>query len=234
MKAMPQTGVAIVPHGVQIPRRCTRKPLDKNNVFTLSYLGRINPIKNIESLIQAGVILNRRGITRWQLLIAGEGEGAYVSSLLNLISSLGLQDQVKLIGEVHGHSKEGLFSRTDVLILPSHRENFGLVVAEALARGIPVIASKGTPWEGIESAKCGLWVSADPQSMAKAIIRIMHMPLKSMGRRGRRWMSKLFTWGKVACDMYQVYEIAQGRDLSHLRSSSDRFVLPASAQALIR
>jgi glycosyltransferase involved in cell wall biosynthesis len=73
-----------------------------------------------------------------------------------------------LVGEVLSEAKKRLFENSDVAVVPSHTENFAIVVAEALAHGVPVIASMGTPWNRLDEMKCGLWVDNDAVSLADA------------------------------------------------------------------
>ena len=80
-----------------------------------------------------------------------------------------------------------------------------MVVAEALAHSVPVIASKGTPWQRVEKMGCGLWVGNDPNSLARAIRQMSAMPLREMGQRGRQWMQDEFSWDRVARDMAELY-----------------------------
>lgn len=110
-----------------------------------------------------------------------------------------------MAGAVLGEAKKKLFEDSDVVIVPSHSESFSLVVAEALAHGVPVIASKGTPWSGLEQKQCGLWVENDPESLAGAIRKISGMPLREMGLRGRDWMLREYTWGSVGQRMLGLY-----------------------------
>jgi len=110
-----------------------------------------------------------------------------------------------MLGHVDGDAKKEFFENADVLIAPSHTENFGLVVAEALAHCVPVIASRGTPWSRVEEAGCGLWVDNDPVSLAGAMQRIHSMPLRDMGVRGREWMQREFAWDALAERMTHVY-----------------------------
>jgi glycosyltransferase involved in cell wall biosynthesis len=100
-----------------------------------------------------------------------------------------------MVGHIVGHKKEHAFEEADVLVVPSYTENFGIVVTEALARGIPVIASTGTPWQKLEEVGCGLWVANDPKSLATAIETMNQLPLKQLGEKGRAWMQKEFDWG---------------------------------------
>jgi len=81
-----------------------------------------------------------------------------------------------------------------------------MVVAEALAYGVPVIVSKGTPWKRLEEIGCGLWVDNDPESLAKSIEQMSRMPLREMGQRGREWMAKEFSWPLIAEKMTDLYK----------------------------
>lgn len=201
---LPRLMVRVIPNGVDIPSDL--KPGALHEDFRLLFLGRLHPIKAIESLLQAcGKLRDTPGLP-WRLAIAGWGEEAYVSELKQQIEILGVQDRVSLLGPVVGPTRQRLFEDSDVVIVPSHSESFGLVVAEALAHGVPVIASKGTPWQEVEKRGCGLWVENAPDALASAIARIHSMPLKDMGKRGRDWMQRYFTWDVVGKRMLNLYE----------------------------
>ena len=112
---------------------------------------------------------------------------------------------LRFCGPVSGEEKEKQFREADVCVVPSFSENFGMVIAEALATSVPVIASEGTPWSEIEKHGCGFWVESDPQSLVDAINRISGGPLASMGQKGREWMERDFTWPSIAQRMNEVY-----------------------------
>jgi glycosyltransferase involved in cell wall biosynthesis len=117
-----------------------------------------------------------------------------------------------MMGEVLAEAKKSLFECSDVALVPSYTENFAIVVAEALAHGVPVIASKGTPWSRLEQMKCGLWVDNDPQTLADAIRSISTMPLQDMGLIGREWMEREFSWRSVTEQMLDLYHRCAARD----------------------
>lgn len=204
----------IIANGVEIPE--TVEHVDGNGTLRLVYLGRLDPKKGIENLLEACKLLVGRARWQWSLTIAGTGELHYSETVRARIEALGLTGWVKMVGEVTGESKLRLFENADVVVVPSHTENFGMVVAEALAHGVPVIASKRTPWSRIEETRCGLWVQNNPENLAKAIERMRETPLQAMGQRGREWMQKEFSWDERASEMMEVYTKLANRSSSDL------------------
>lgn len=203
VKIFPGVKCVVVPNGVEIPEKVNHSRT--TGPLRLTFLGRLNPIKGIENLLAACNILKSSASVMYSLTIAGAGDQAYIRTLRDKIASLSLSRQVTLIGEVWGEEKQKLFEDTDIVVVPSYKENFGMVVAEALAHGLPVIASKGTPWQRLEEMKCGLWVDNNPESLATAIRQMSEMPLDEFGRRGLEWMQKEFSWdgrAKLLIDTY--------------------------------
>lgn len=201
-KRFPRLRAVVIPNGVDVPQILRRKA--SNGRLRLLYLGRLHPIKGIELLLEACGIVGELS-PDWHLYIAGTGSPSYVDFLKTKVQELGLSKQVEFVGEVFEEKKEALFARSDVALVPSHVENFGIVVAESLAHAVPVIASKGTPWIGLETNRCGLWVDNDPESLATAIRKIRTLPLQEMGQRGRDWMEKDFSWESLSGEMLALY-----------------------------
>jgi glycosyltransferase involved in cell wall biosynthesis len=197
----PDMRTVIVPNGVEVPGDVRKA--DSSGIFRVTYLGRLHPIKGIERLLEACKLLDQS--ERWHLNIAGSGESGYANSLQVKVAELALEQHVDFIGEVSGEAKESLFANSDVVVAPSYAENFGMVIAEALAHEVPVIAGKGAPWAGLQTNACGLWVDNDSQSLAAAIRSIRIMPLREMGRRGRCWMERDFSWQSVSSQMLAVF-----------------------------
>ena len=229
----PDVDVVIIPHGIQIPAQVTH--IDGSGALRLLYLGRLDPKKGVEYLLTACKMLTEHSELSWSLTIAGSSDAGYTETLRTKIKELGLSVQedgraqsplshqggtgmekawaghVKLVGHVLGEAKERLFQNADILVVPSYTENFGVVVAEALAHGIPVIASTGTPWSRLEEMGCGLWVNNDPESLAKAIEQMSRLPLREMGQRGRDWAKEEYRPAMRAQDMVRCYERAYKR-----------------------
>jgi glycosyltransferase involved in cell wall biosynthesis len=112
--------------------------------------------------------------------------------------SLELNERVKFHGLVRDGDKEQEFFDADVVVVPSFKEAFCLVVAESLAHGVPVIAATGTPWQRLGTVGCGMWVDNAPETLARAIEMSQHMPLREMGALGREWMQREYSWSGIA------------------------------------
>ncbi|MHB8383760.1 MAG: glycosyltransferase family 4 protein [Candidatus Binataceae bacterium] len=194
----------IVGNGVEIPDRVSRTK--SPGKLRLGFIGRIDPKKGLENLLDACAILAGRGSPAFSLAIAGSGARDYGRTIAARVAALAERADVSMAGEVRGEAKERWFSQCDVLVAPSFTENFGLVIAEALAREVAVIASRGTPWSILEARGCGLWIANDPPSIADAIERAATMPLAEMGARGRALMIEKFSWQRCAREMMRCYE----------------------------
>lgn len=199
----------VVPNGVPIPDK-TAEPSASPPVRLL-FIGRIDPKKGIENLLDACRLLDERAACDWTLTIAGSGEAEYLRSIEAHIDTLGLRTRVTMAGEVLGDNKAAVFLNADIAVVPSHTENFGIVVAEALAHGVPVIASRGTPWSEIPKHGCGLWVDNDPQSLCDAVCQLIESDLLLSGERGRRWMVEEFTWDARGQQMLDVFQQIRAR-----------------------
>jgi glycosyltransferase involved in cell wall biosynthesis len=200
VRRFPRARTAVIPNGVVLPET---QSAQVSSEFRMVFLGRLDPIKGLENLIAACSLL--RLPRPWRLTLAGSGKTAYEKLLDDQIRSAGLGDRVRRIGALAAEGKAAFFAEADVLILPSHSENFGIVVAEALAHGVPVIVSSATPWSRVNEMGCGLSVNNDPQSLAMAMTQIAESDCVDMGRRGRAWMQKEFSWDSIADRVAAVY-----------------------------
>jgi glycosyltransferase involved in cell wall biosynthesis len=115
---------------------------------------------------------------------------------------------------VYDAEKRRLHQQSDLFILPSITENFGLSIAEALAAGLPVITTQGTPWQGLAAHECGWCVERDADSLAEALREAMELSdadRRNMGERGREWMRRQYAWPEIAAEMRYLYEWVLGR-----------------------
>lgn len=201
-KIFPHLAYRLITNGIEIPDEVYVLKRKKTDRLQILYIGRIDPKKGIENLLKALSLLSD---VKYHLTLCGTGETKYLNSIKAICASCGIDNNVHFAGHLDGQDKFNAFLNSDICIVPSHIENFGMVVAEALAHGIPVICSKGAPWSGLDKHGCGIWTDNDPNSLAQAIGRIRTMDLPAMGRRGRQWMASDFNWSSIANKMIALY-----------------------------
>ncbi len=199
---IPNADVVVIPNGVDWPEWLPERRHDHNAPLHLLYMGRIHPIKGLDNLLHA---VAQAAPAQVRLRICGEGNPTYTAGLRELAHQLALGDRVEFAGHVEGSRKRDAFLRADALVLPSHSENFGVAVAEGLAYGLPVIAARGTPWEGLETRGCGLWTHNTPEALARAIRVVARADRITMGVKGREWAKEEFAWPVIAGKMAAVY-----------------------------
>jgi len=115
---------------------------------------------------------------------------------------------------LHGVAKDEAFAHASLFILPTRSENFGNVVAEALAQGVPVITTTGAPWVGLLEHGCGWWIAPDAPALASTLREAMTLPpteLRAMGERGRSWMHATHSWERVAQAMAEAYRALRSK-----------------------
>lgn len=207
--------VAIIPNGIDVPEFNGNERVAPGGAgVRMLFLGRLHPIKGIEMLLKAWQELQDR-YPQGELVIAGGGEKSYVQSLHEQAGKLGLA-RVSFPGPVFGAEKERQYRTSNLFVLPTKTENFGMAVAEALARGLPVVTTRRAPWPGIEERGCGWWIERTEPELVKALdhaLQLGPIELDRMGRRGRQWMIEEFDWRAIARQMKAAYHWArQGGD----------------------
>ncbi|WP_300440584.1 glycosyltransferase [uncultured Mameliella sp.] len=195
--------IAVVPNGLTLPDLAPRSDRDLRSIL---FLSRIHPKKGVDFLLQAWATLQAE-FPGWEIVIAGIDENGHEADLKALTRNLGLS-RVRFVGEAHGDAKQKLYRDADLFVLPTHAENFGLVVAEALAQETPVITTRNAPWQGLESEACGWWIDLDQGLLTDTLRQALSRPaqdLAAMGRRGRAWVQRDFAMSQVAEKMREVY-----------------------------
>lgn len=202
--------VAVIPNGIDVPNTASTV-LRPNEPRQVLHLGRIHPKKGIDRLLRAWALL-ADATNGWELRIVGPSEGGHAEALQALALGLGLAN-VRFEGPIHGDAKAAAYAGAELFVLPTLHENFGMVVAEALAQGTPVISTIGAPWEGLAIERCGWWVEHGPDPLAAALRESMALSDEAraqMGARGRAWMQRDFTWEAIAEKMERLYRWCAG------------------------
>ncbi len=206
---------AVIPNGVDLPEHVEHVDAVGHGgepALRVVFLGRLHPVKGIENLIAAFARFRAGAGVSASLTLAGGGEPAYVASLRARIVELGIEGEVAMPGPVGDEAKRALFARADVVVVPSFRESFGIVVVEALAHEVPVIAGRATRGGRLAEEGAGLWVDNAPDALAEALARIVSMPRREMGRRGRAWVERELTWDGVARRTLALYRSLDGHE----------------------
>jgi len=181
-------------------------PARGSDRFSFLFLGRMGAEKGIVPLLAAYAKFRERfpGVAGALKLIGPDLQGY----LAGLDVDLSARD-VEYSPGVFGDEKIMALRAADCLILPSYSENFGNVVAEALACETPVITTTGTPWSEIEEVGCGLYVEPEAEALYQAM-KAMYLKSpeerREMGRRGREYVLKNFNWEDKARELFKHLE----------------------------
>ncbi len=218
--------IAIVPPGVDLDRF---KPLDQRRARQhldvspdhqmILFVGRIQPLKGIDTLIKALAILKMREPAIAQnvcvAIIGGdpnpdsELERTEFERLNSLRAELGLDDLVTFLGAKDQDTLVYYYSAAEIVVMPSHYESFGMVALEAMACGVPVIASDvGGLSFSIEDGFNGYLVPGrNPQALAEKIILILkHRVLRDqLSEQAHSWV-KHYSWVNIAGEILEVFE----------------------------
>ena len=202
--------IAIIPIGVPMPTG-EQRPSGDRKIHSALFLSRIHPVKGLLNLVAAWDKARPEG---WRMIVAGGNEEGHLQQLERTIRETGLQGDFEVVGHVEGEAKEKLFRGADLFILPSLSENFGLVIGEALSYGVPVITTRGTPWQTLVANHCGWWVEVGVESLAEAIRDATSRSdddRHEMGERGRMLVENEFSWSSAAAKTIDVYKWILGR-----------------------
>jgi glycosyltransferase involved in cell wall biosynthesis len=198
--------IAVIPNPVHITTEFINPAVAKDQL-RIGYLGRVHPRKNIERLIYAWDKLGKK-VADCELIIIGAGDETYHQFLKNESARLNLGNVI-FTGFLSGMEKDRALESLSYLVVPSDFENFGMIVPEALIKGIPVIASKGTPWEELNTHHCGWWVDNDVDTLAATLEAAMDAPeekRQEMGRNGQKLVMGNYSTEVVAKKMIRLYE----------------------------
>ncbi|MCM4155366.1 glycosyltransferase [Gramella sp. AN32] len=199
--------IAVIPNGIDLtefPKFEKFKTTEKKILF----LSRIHQKKGIENLIEAWSQIPKIVKENWSINIVGNGEEKYCEELQDLLIDKGLSEQIFIKGPMYGEDKLKEYQDADLFVLPTYSENFGIVIAEALACNTPIITTKGAPWEELETTQSGWWIDIGVEPLREALEEALQTPpetLSRMGENGRRLIEEKYSIEAVAKQMEELY-----------------------------
>lgn len=236
--------IVVAPFGIAIPDAAAAPPrwsAAAGGRRVALFVSRVHPKKGLVNLLEAWARLRaeaaagRDGRPPWCLVIAGPDEAGHKAELLALAAARGLVVEdvpppttgplataadVVFTGPVFDVQKTSLYQRSDLFVLPTHSENFGVVVLEALACGLPVLTTKGAPWGELEDvgptgragrgpARAGWWIDigVDPLvTTLREVMRASDAELLEIGANARRFATDRYSWLAATRSMREAYE----------------------------
>lgn len=206
--------IAVIPNGIDIDKYPCRLASKYDNVKKqILFLSRIHPKKGIEVLINAWANIVPY-YPNWNVVIVGNGESNYIKILDHLIQEKKIDSSVKILPPAFDDNKYKLYSESSLFCLPSYSENYGMVIAEALSCGVPVITTKGTPWELLLTSKSGWWIELTQENLERTLKEAINCGTKElfeMGQRGSQMVRENFYYIEVAKKLKEVYEWILGK-----------------------
>ncbi len=197
--------VVVAPNGVDVPDLETLPNKPQNHPRRLLFLSRIHPKKGLDLLINAW---NQLRPADWALEIAGPDEGGHQTELERMIDRMGLQGSIVFSGAYDDDAKWRVYRTADAFVLPTRTENFGIVIAEALACETPVLTTEGAPWGFLSEAGCGWSVPISVEGILSGLRELTTTPagqLQMMGQRGRTLVRQRFAWSVASGPLNEAY-----------------------------
>ena len=208
------TPTITLPLGVDKPEILPKAKTEIRSLYNIPankpivlFLSRLHYKKRPDLLIESLGELCKLG-QEFHLIMAGSGEDDYVNYLQNLVKDNSLSESTSFVGFVSGRKKDLLLQGSDIFVLPSFSENFGIAVAEAAIAGLPIIITPGVQIAPeIASANAGLIVEGEKAALISALSQLLSSPqLRSqMGQNAQKLASQRYSWEVIAKQLIYFY-----------------------------
>ncbi len=202
--------ICVAPNGVTVPddaataaARAAWQPLANaaGARRVALFYSRFHRKKRLRELVDLWLSSPRDG---WYLALAGLPEEFSADDVSRWVTDAGAQDRV---GVFSSEGRPPPYPLASIFLLPSHSENFGLVIAEALAAAVPVLVTDTTPWRNLEKEQAGWCVRwADYPAVLATALACSPAELRVRGEHGRRWAARDFTWESSARRLLDFYQ----------------------------
>lgn len=208
--------IAVVPNGVDLPEAAQlpergileRRFPELHGKRWLLFLGRLDPKKGLDLLLELWREMGAR-YPDWRLVVAGPDLGGFGARMVATVASdPALRGRTTFTGMLEGADKSAALAHSDLFVLPTRGENFGIAVAEALAHGTPVVTTTAAPWEDLVRHECGWWVPPEAGAIGTALETALCLPaseVRRMGENGRVLVRERLSWESIGAQWIEVY-----------------------------
>ena len=210
-KLFPKKDISVIPNGVSLEFFNVQRSLNSyvNSKKRMLFLSQIIPVKGIERVLRGIHSIGISKFSNWEFVIAGYENVNYKDFLIKTIDQLNLKSIVSFVGPKFGQNKIDLYDSASVFILPSFSEGGPISIIEALARGVPVITTKGTSWKELNTYNCGFWVDNSEEGIKIGLLNLLKTSdneLIEMGNRGKELVESKYLWNKTTLKTIELYE----------------------------
>jgi glycosyltransferase involved in cell wall biosynthesis len=205
------TPAIVVPNAVDTKRFQAIAPHAENRIPVLLIAGRIHKVKGFDFLVPALAHLDRRGI-EYELWIAGANEGNYLQTIKKMVVANRCVGRIRFLGNLSDQNYVDAVQRSDLLVMPSYQESFGIVAAEAMAAGKPVVVSNEVAISSlVRNTGAGMVVQLDPVEIADAIeaLLVSRDRRRDMGAKAAAFVEEQLNPSRVAERMIDAYYSVQ-------------------------
>ena len=196
--------VVVLPNGIDPAPFAGPRVTDGKTRRQVLFLGRLHPKKGLPLLVAAWAALGRAAAD-WEIVIAGPDELGHRAEVEAQVRAAGLGEAVRFIGPVAGAAKVACLLAADVFVLPSHSEGFSVAILEALAAGLPVVATRACNFPGLTSSGAGWECEPTAESVTGALALALAAgddARRQRGELGRRLVVENYAWPRLAADLH--------------------------------
>jgi len=201
--------IFVIPNGIDLIKfenisKKNRLPYNDKNIIL--FVGRLHPVKGVKYLIEAMRIIKDKD-SYTELIIIGDGEEK--KKLQNVVKKIGLSNTITFMGEIPNRKVSKYMTASDILVLPSLSEGFPNVILEAMASGIPIVATGvgGVP-EIMEDGVNGFLVEpGDPTQIAQKVLFLLNnkKTMKMISDNNKKLVNQFYNWKKITLQLENVY-----------------------------
>lgn len=198
--------VEVINHTLGVDLEPVSRKIDSYENKNILFVSRVSPKKGVDIIIKAFI---RTGRKDWQLTIVGPSEPVYLIGLKKLVGEEYFGN-INFLGPLEKNKINELYKRTSFFVLATHSENFGFVIAEALAFKLPVLTTTNTPWNEINENLCGYWIENGVDNFAKYMNKMMQLSpeaLKTMGNNGYKLINEKYSWQIATKNIISKYKL---------------------------